>query len=114
MTDTLLSLGIQIGIPAAVGIVCLIFARFFPKEKALSIAKVFRKWGKLVSKLGNTKLGKKSMDRLEEGPIATLLGFIGTCISEFAAGLAEDNVTEQVKKKIDPSLLKAFDEAIKK
>ena len=109
-----MSLVAQVGIPAAVGIVCLLVARLFPKEKALNAAKVFRKWGKLVSRLGNTKLGKKSMDRLEEGPIATIIGFVGMCVSEFSAGLSEDNVKEEVKRKIPQELTAAFDEALKK
>ena len=113
MSEILVSLLSQIGIPAGVGVACLLVARFFPKEKALSVAKIFRKWGRLVSKIGNTKLGKKSMDRLEEGPISTILGFIGMCVYEFSAGLSEDNVKAEVKKKINPELMQAFDEAMK-
>ena len=102
-------------IPGGITLGCLLVARFFPKKKALGIAGNFRRLGRLLSKIGNTKLGKKSMSKLEEGPIATFLGFIGMCISEFSAGLAEDNVKEDIKKKLEKTEMgKAFDQALKK
>lgn len=115
MKEIALNLLAQWGLPAVIGLVCFIVAKYFKKEKALSIAKkVFRPLGRKLSKFGNTKLGKKSMNKLEEGPISTILGFIGMCISEFAAGMAEDNIKEKIRSKVDPNIMKAFEEAIEK
>lgn len=85
------------GVGAVTG--CAIFLKFFPKEKLRSfIVPACGKAGDLVSKLGNSKLGQKAMDALEEGPICTLLYVIIEGITEFGKRLVADNKTRQPNK----------------
>lgn len=50
------------------------------------------KAGQAVSAVGNSKIGKKAMDALEEGIIATLIGVIMNFLIEFGRGLNADKI----------------------
>lgn len=108
--ELLIKIGIGVAIPAILGIV----AKIWPKEKAKNtIGPVFRKFGKLLSTLGNSRLGSKSMNAIEEGPISTIVACVIHAANEFSAGLAEDNVKEKVKEQIPKEISDAFNEAVK-
>jgi hypothetical protein len=62
--------------------------------------------GKMLSTFGNSKIGKKAMDKLEK----SLIKFL----HEFIIGLRADNVKTEVEEKIDKGIRSAYDEAMKK
>lgn len=64
-------------------------------------AKNGRRIGKTLSTLGNTRLGKKTMDSIERGLIKFL--------NEFEQGLRSDNIESKVPKAIND----AYNEAMK-
>ena len=124
MNETLVSIAIAVGVPMILGII----ARVFPKQKALNlVGKPARKFGQIVSALGNSKLGAKAMNQIEEGPISTVTAMLIHAVKEFEAGLNEDNlvvpenpyctssvVKKKMEKKVPGDIKKAFDEAFKK
>jgi hypothetical protein len=65
-----------------------------------------QRFGKMLSTFGNSKIGKKAMDKLEK----SLIKFL----HEFIIGLRADNVKTEVEEKIDRDIKSAFDEAMKK
>lgn len=91
MKEQLTTFLLPIILPIIITLFITIFSKIFPKEKAVKIAKKCNKFGIILSKFGNTKLGKKTMDKFEEGAIVTILAFFVTCITEFSKGLILDN-----------------------
>jgi len=69
-----------------------LFAWKFPKNKAINAGDSHGVViGKVVSSFGNSKLGKKAMSLLEEGPIATIIGYGMSFLTGFGKGLFSDN-----------------------
>lgn len=108
MTETLMQWGIGLGISAAIAA----FIRFYPKQKLMdlipeeklkkSFGIIMYGLGKTVSIFGNSKLGKKAMDKVEEGIlhtiIAVFMSWLGKLYNiamnglvEFGRGLVSDN-----------------------
>lgn len=70
-----------------------IFLRVYPKQKLMNMTgPIAFKAGQAVSFFGNTNIGKKAMDALEEGPISTLIGVMMHDLIEFGKGLNADKV----------------------
>jgi hypothetical protein len=108
MTETLTLWLIGGGVSAAIAA----FIRFCPKQKMMdlipeeklkkSFGALMYGLGKTVSFFGNSKIGKKAMDKVEEGVIHTLIAVVmsWTCklynvgmhgLVEFGRGLVSDN-----------------------
>jgi hypothetical protein len=114
MNETLQAILINVGIPGAAFILCGIIARVFPKQKAMDITGApAEKFGRLLSAIGNTKLGKKSMDRIEEGPLSTIVAVVINMAQRFQKGLQADNIKESVEKKVDKNLMQSYNDAMK-
>jgi hypothetical protein len=80
--------GIGLAVTAAVAA----FVRFCPKKKLMdAVGPWAYKLGKLCSGIGNIRIGKKAMDKIEEGIICTLLGVGMHILNEFGRGLVSDN-----------------------
>jgi len=115
MNEMLHTILINVGIPGAISIICLIIAHKFPKQKALDITgAACEKFGRLVSAIGNTRLGKKSMDKLENDIISKIVDIVINGAQRFLKGCKADNIKESVEKKIDKNLLNSFNDAMKK
>lgn len=86
------------GIGVAVTIAVSAFIRFFPKQKLMGIVgPAMFKAGKFISILGNTKMGKKAMDKVEEGILASLISIAMCGLVEFGKGLVADNDLKEGK-----------------
>lgn len=74
-----------------VPVILAIIARVIPKQNAIATGdSLGEKLGIIVSTLGNSRLGKKAMDAIEEGPIHTLIGFLMAFLVAFGRGLKKD------------------------
>ena len=88
MQETLAIWGI--GLAVTVGVAT--FARFCPKQKLMDKAgPMMFKTGKALSLIGNTKLGKKAMDKLEEGVLVTIISIFVHGLTELSKGFLADN-----------------------
>ena len=109
MNEALISIAVAVGIPVILGII----ARVFPKQKALNlVGKPARRFGRVVSALGNSKLGTKAMNKIEEGPISTVTAMLIHAVKEFEVGLSEDNLKAKMEDKVPVDIKKAFEEAL--
>ena len=82
----------QWGIGIAVTVAIAAFVRFVPKQKMMSVVGSFMfNLGKTISKFGNSKIGKKSMDKIEEGVFNTLIAVILHGFTKLGDGLKADN-----------------------
>lgn len=74
-----------------VPVILAIIARVIPKQKAIATGdSLGEKLGIIVSTFGNSRLGKRAMDAIEEGPIHTLIGFLMSFLVAFGRGLNKD------------------------
>lgn len=74
-----------------VPVILAVIARVIPKHKAIATGdSLGEKLGVIVSVFGNSRLGKKTMDAIEEGPIHTLIGFLMAFLVAFGRGLNKD------------------------
>ena len=74
------------------------FLKFYPKAKLqLGFDAFMYKVGKVISLLGNSKIGRKAMDTLEEGPIATLITVGVSGFLSLGKGLVSDYADREVK-----------------
>lgn len=88
MNETLMQWGIGIAVAGAVAA----FFRFFPKQKLMDASGPWAySLGKLLSGIGNLRISKKAMNKVEEGVICTLLGVGMHILNEFGRGLVSDN-----------------------
>lgn len=95
MNETLIQWGIGIAVTTAVAA----FFRFCPKQKLMDwIGPVMFGLGKTLSILGNARIGKKAMNKVEEGPLSTLIGVAMHGLVEFGRGLVSDNSTDENKE----------------
>ena len=114
MNETLQVILIKAGIAGAIFIISGIIARVFPKQKAMDITGApAEKFGLFLSALGNTRLGKKSMDRLEEGPISTIVAIVINMGQRFQKGLRADNLKEKMEKEVNKDINKSYQDAVK-
>lgn len=92
MEDAFTQTLIKISLPLIITGMVSIFLKYYPKQKLMNrFGPVCKKAGQLISKFGNTKIGKRSMNKLEEGVIATVACVLIHCINEFVNGLRTDN-----------------------
>jgi hypothetical protein len=103
------------GLPAVASIIAFSVARLMPKEKAVESGRSFgNKIGEWLDNIGNSKIGKKAMDTLEEGPISTGCRYLIAVVEGILESLDHDEVKLSVEKKINTDITKAFDEAMRK
>jgi len=68
------------------------FLRFYPKGRAIEDGgKIGDLVGTVISTFGNSKLGKKIWNKVEEGPITTMLAFCMAFITRLGAKMLSDN-----------------------
>lgn len=68
------------------------FLRFYPKGRAIEDGgKIGDLIGTVISNFGNSKLGKKIWNKVEEGPITTMLAFAMSFITRLGAKMLSDN-----------------------
>lgn len=95
MNETL----IQWGIGIAVTTVVAAFFRFCPKQKLMNASGPWaHNIGKILSGVGNLRIGKKAMNKVEEGPICTIVAVGMHILNEFGRGLVSDNNTDENKE----------------
>lgn len=88
MNETLVGFVVSL----AVGVGASIFLRYVPKAKAISAGDKHGEFlGILVSNIGNSKLGKKIWNKIEEGPIVTGLAYLMSLCVSFGKNLLKDN-----------------------
>lgn len=88
MNETLMVWGIGLAVTSAVAA----FIRFCPKQKMMDAVGPFMfGLGKTVSFFGNTRIGKKAMNKVEEGILSTLIAVGMHGLVELGRGLVSDN-----------------------
>lgn len=93
MNETIMQWGIGLVVTSLVAA----FIRFTPKQKMMDAVGPFMFGiGSLVSKFGNSKIGKKAMVKVEEGILHTLIAVAMHGLVELGKGLIADN-NEQEK-----------------
>ena len=97
MNNTIVQWLIGLGISGAFTLGISALARYYPKQKAIELA---NKWGDIVgpaiSKFGNSKVGKKIWNKVEEGPIVTALAFVMAFCVRVGSTMLADNINEVV------------------
>jgi hypothetical protein len=100
---------IGLGISGAILTAVSAVARFWPKEKAIALAdRLGTIIGKAITTFGNSRVGKKVWNKVEEGPITTALAFIMALCVRIGSVMVEDNNIKSIvpKKKIEPEVTK--------
>lgn len=90
---------IQWGIGLAVTGAVAAFIRYTPKQKMMDTVGPFMFGvGSIISHFGNSKIGKKAMNRVEEGILHTLIAVAMHGLVELGKGLVADNYTNEQGK----------------
>jgi hypothetical protein len=104
-----------VGIPTIASAISLFALRVFPKDKAAGSGRSLgRKIGIWVDTIGNSKIGKKAMDTLEEGPMSTACRWAISVIEGILEVVDHDEVKLSVEKKINSDITAAYNEAMNK
>jgi len=92
---------INLGIGGIVLAVVAGIAKVWPKEKAIALAnKIGDIIGTAITTFGNSRLGKKIWNKVEEGPITTALAFvIALCVRIGSKMVYDNNINVELKEK---------------
>lgn len=75
-------------------------ARAWPKEKAIALAnRLGDIIGTAITTFGNSRVGKKVWNKVEEGPITTLIAFIIALCVRIGSKMVEDNYIKAMVNK---------------
>jgi hypothetical protein len=81
-------IGISFGVSGALAAI----ARTYPKEKAIALGnKLGDIVGLAITNFGNSRIGKKLWNKVEEGPITTVLAFLMAFFVHVGKKMVEDN-----------------------
>lgn len=86
-------MGVKLISTAALVAILLTIFRVVPKQRLMTwFGNLFEGLGGSLSAAGNTKLGKKSMTSVEEGPIVSFIALLTYGLQRFKVGFLKDNV----------------------
>lgn len=84
-------------IALVVGAFVAAFLRLCPKAKLMTFfGSLARKVARKISQAGNSVLGKKAMEKLEEGILPTLQATIFHSVMEFCKEIVSDNESRKI------------------
>ena len=98
--ESLIHWGLGVAVPVAVAA----FLKFYPKSKAIDAGgKLGDIVGAAISAFGNSKIGRKTWSRIEEGPIVTFFAFCMAFITRAGNRMLADNYEEVSNASVQPS-----------
>ena len=87
-------------------------ARFIKSANLVKMASRAEALGVLLDKIMTKRLGLKNWEQLEEGALPTICSAGREFFSAIERGSMKNNIKEMVKKKIDPDIVKAANDAL--